>query len=322
MAPFKSSKSQNASNLLNIFRTSNLGQNLGTSDTIIMTGGTTVVSNNIQYHIFTSSDTLAIASGEGSIYYTIVAGGGGGAGYGPAYFGGVKGSDSTAFGFTAVGGGAGGAYPGGGGGAGGSGGGGGGPSAVGGAGENYPGPTQQGFPGGQGSGTYVGGGGGGAGAVGGDGTPTANGPGGDGKVLLDSAPGDYRTNIPPSYGTPGPTPGRWVAGGGGAGSGSTPTRGTGGAGGGADGGKALPDPVTGVVNTGGGGGGFENGGSGGGAGGGGAGGYITGELTDITPQSGPYSIVIGGGGSPAPGPATNSGGSGIVIVAAINQSAI
>ena len=92
---------------------------------------------------------------------------------------------------SSAGGGGGGHYPGSNGAAGGSGGGGGTPSPpfAGGAGTNYPGPTQQGFPGGSGSTTlYTSGGGGGAGAVGADATPTQSGPGGAGyPIAIETA---------------------------------------------------------------------------------------------------------------------------------------
>ena len=323
MSPFKSIKGRALGKLLEGYKSSDIGKGFGAGGEEggnTMTGGTTVTSpNGIIYHVFTEPGTLTIATGNQPVYYTLVGGGGGGAGYGPAYFGGVAGQDTTAFGFTAVGGGAGGPYPGGAGGNGGSGGGGG-TGASGGNGQGYPGPgqTQQGHPGGSGAGTYEGGGGGGAGQPGENAVSGSNGDGGNGKVLFDDAPTVYREGVPNAYGTPGPYPGRWVAGGGGGGSGSSPARGVGGAGGGADGGKAAPDPVRGVVNTGGGGGGYENGGGGGGAGGGGAGGYISGELTGVAPGQS-FPITIGSGGSPAPGPADNGGGPGIVIVTSSNQ---
>jgi len=99
----------------------------------------------------------------------------------------------------------------------------------------------------------LGGGGGGAGAnarfnFGGD-IPGSDSIGGDGRSVWDDDPG-----IPPAYGTPGPTPGRYFAGGGGGGNG-----GTGGAGGGGGGADDVPsfvsDGTAGTVNTGGGGGG-------------------------------------------------------------------
>ena len=108
---------------------------------------------------------------------------------------------------------------------------------------NYPGPTQQGFPGADGGPAPVRGsaGGGGAGAAGNVTTapPTVFGSGGIGKVAFS---GD--TGIPASYGTSGPTAGRWFAGGGGAG--GYPTGvvgGSGGDGGGGAGGAGAPsDP--------------------------------------------------------------------------------
>ena len=336
MSPFKSIKGRALGKLLEGYKSSDIGKGFGAgsgADTTKMTGGNIVVSpdGTIIYHVFTTPGTLTITTGNQPIFYTIVGGGGGGAGYGPAYFPGVSGQATTALGFTAYGGGGGGPYPGGAGKAGGSGGGGG-TSADGGSGLNpsTPGPvlasfpayipgTTQGYPGGAGASTYDGGGGGGAGQPGEDATSSVScGDGGDGAVLLNSAPIAYREGVPTAYGTSGPGPGRWVAGGGGGGAGSTPARGVGGAGGGADGGKAATDPVRAIDNTGGGGGGYENDGGGGGAGGGGAGGYVDGELDNIIPGTS-YPIVIGSGGSPAPTPANNGGGSGIVIIAASNQ---
>lgn len=98
---------------------------------------------------------------------------------------------------------------------------------------------------------------GGGGAGGQSGTPNYR-FGGPGITLWTNDPG-----IPPSYGTSGPTPGRWFAGGGGAGSPTaspTPTAGVGGGGSGMDYAppttRANSDPlVPGVANTGGGGGG-------------------------------------------------------------------
>ena len=121
----------------------------------------------------------------------------------------------------------------------------------------------EGYPGGLG---YTGscmGGGGGAGGAGADATPNPpygnGGPGGIGRAV----PG---WNIPLSYGTSGPTPGRWFGGGGGAGNinVSTSVAGNGGIGGGGNGGggasSATPRAsVAGQANTGGGGGGGSNG---------------------------------------------------------------
>ena len=105
--------------------------------------------------------------------------------------------------------------------------------------------------------TYSGGGGGGAAGIATD--PSSilfGGNGGNGRVAFNGDSG-----IPPSYGTPGPTPGRFFAGGGGGGNGvqPTPIGGSGGIGGGGNGGDprgGTPQPgVVGNVNTGSGGGG-------------------------------------------------------------------
>ena len=110
----------------------------------------------------------------------------------------------------------------------------------------------QGYPGFGGDHPFLlSGGGGGAGAAG-VGGPTHK--GGDGRAAWTNDAG-----IPPSYGTPGPTPGRWFAGGGGGSELSLAPNDNGGAGGGgrgADGSPAsLQTAVAGTVNTGGGGGG-------------------------------------------------------------------
>ena len=95
---------------------------------------------------------------------------------------------------------------------------------------------------------YSGGGGGGAGAVGTTVSSTAGAPGGIGSNTF--------TYVPPAYGTPGPAPGRWFAGGGGGGNVSSASATTGGAGGGGAGGTGAPIPdKNGDANTGGGGGG-------------------------------------------------------------------
>ena len=122
----------------------------------------------------------------------------------------------------------------------------------------------QGYPGGQETVTVSnGGGGGGAGFAGSSGPANT---GGDGRAAWTNDAG-----IPPAYGTPGPTPGRWFAGGGGGTSPSMSVNGNnGGAGGGGQGADGNPpgtQPATaGTVNTGGGGGGgagFFGGGGGG-----------------------------------------------------------
>jgi len=167
---------------------------------------------------------------------------------------GPNGSDTTAFGYTAIGGGGGGANEGQNAAAGGSGGGAGAdgnvPSAPG---SGYPPsgpPYTQGYPGGA-AGSFGGGGGGGATA---SGQPGSGGPGGSGSRFT----AEY--SIPNSYGTTGPQPGRYLAGGGGGGTHPTGnTAGSGGSGGGGAGKSTniVGDPGT--ANTGGGGGGAGGG---------------------------------------------------------------
>ena len=125
------------------------------------------------------------------------------------------------------------------------------------------GTSGQGNPGGAEHTTYVrnSGGGGGAGASGGGGaSPTAGGIG----LTANS-----NFNLPSSYGTPGPAPGRYFAGGGGGGKGSpSPATGHEGSSGGGGSGSGSPTGIqAGTTNTGGGGGGGStstggNGGSG------------------------------------------------------------
>tara|TARA_B100002019_G_scaffold292557_1_gene316110 strand:- start:849 stop:1916 length:1068 start_codon:yes stop_codon:yes gene_type:complete len=121
-------------------------------------------------------------------------------------------------------------------------------------------PNVQGFNGASSPTINYGGGGGGAGEAG-TGFSSPYSAGGDGRVAWDGDDG-----IPSSYGTPGPTPGRWFAGGGGGGfanPGLQPTYGVGGAGGGGRGADRYPGPnssshnesTAGTINTGGGGGG-------------------------------------------------------------------
>ncbi len=109
------------------------------------------------------------------------------------------------------------------------------------------GTTGQGNPGGTGSGSSYGGGGGGAGATGGSGPGTNF--GGNGLAAFS---GD--TGIPNAFGTPGPTPGRFFAGGGwgGGATNTTPVpaeRPVGGGGANAN----NPGNQSGLINTGGGG---------------------------------------------------------------------
>ena len=129
--------------------------------------------------------------------------------------------------------------------------------ANGGAGFNFPGPTQQGYPGGNSwQNTYAGAGGGGAGGAGVSLAP----------ALVGSAAGGAG-----GAGYTWPITGNTYAGGGGGGSSSGPTGGAGGPGGGGGGGRNIPTPSTvatgGTINTGGGGGGGFIAPSGGGAGG-------------------------------------------------------
>lgn len=101
------------------------------------------------------------------------------------------------------------------------------------------------------SGDSNGGGGGGAGSSGQNGTL----PGSPVRKAGDGGIGLSVSWLPASYGTPGPSVGRWFAGGGGGGSWGNPG-GAGGAGGGGAGGSPSPiNGISGVTNTGGGGGG-------------------------------------------------------------------
>ena len=137
--------------------------------------------------------------------------------------------------------------------------------SVGGSGNTPPTPVSQGNDGGDGGCSYGGGGGGGGSAVGVDHCGGSGGAGGAGTPLACAAIGPTS----PTYGTPGPSPGRYFAGGGGGGGQSPgPTYGPGGAGGGGRGGY-HPGPTggtPGTINTGGaggGGGGTTNSGTGG-----------------------------------------------------------
>jgi hypothetical protein len=179
-------------------------------------------------------------SGNNSIFSTITSAGGGGGGTlncggsTPAYNPGASGGSG--------GGGGGGACAG---------------VGAGGAGNTPPTSPSQGNNGGDRSNlpsaslNYNGGGGGGAAAAGDSGTPTVVANGGIGSPIATTVFGPTA----PSYGTPGPAPGRYFAGGGGAHGTPArgyPTNGNGGAGGGGAGG--IPAGVAGTVNTGGGGG--------------------------------------------------------------------
>ena len=277
--------------------------------TISATGGTTATpGDGYKYHFFTTSSTpgfevTSLTGGSvnlGLVEYLVVAGGGAGGeqhgggggagglltgtttvtttaypitvgagGVGPTTDTMIPGNPSVFSSFVAVGGGGGGSYsPSSR--SGGPGGSGGGSVAL-----DTPAPiaggvgtSGQGFPGGtdaNGGSAPGGSGGGGAGAAGGDTASPPGNPAGDGGI------GKSISWIPVSYGTSGPTPGRWFAGGGGGGAYTAPTGGAGGAGGGGSGGSpgGTPAAVAGGTNTGGGGGGSHtsevsgaNGGSG------------------------------------------------------------
>jgi hypothetical protein len=123
------------------------------------------------------------------------------------------------------------------------------PGAIRGLGNQPPVSPPQGNPGGTAGGgpAYGGGGGGGAGASGANGTPTTAGGGGGGSPI---------SWLPASYGTPGPAPGRYFAGGGGGGCYFGIAGASGGFGGGGNGSTGGADPGDpGTTNTGGGGGG-------------------------------------------------------------------
>ena len=253
------------------------------------TGGTTTTpGNGYKYHFFTSPGTFTVSSRGnlgGTIDYVLIAGGGGGGyddgggggaggyvenlsyitsvgdypitigaggagGANPSPNTGVDGGNSVAFAHTMIGGGGGGGSSSNNGRPGGSGGGER-TNGTAGAGQNYPGPTQQGFPGGHPTdfAAPISGGGGGAGGTGTWTGPSGDTPGADGGPGKAAFSGD--TGIPPSYGTPGPSAGRWFAGGG-AGGGRTPAASQGGVGGG---GNLHSD---GTANTGGGGGGGKD----------------------------------------------------------------
>lgn len=201
------------------------------SPKISATGGTISYEGIYKSHKFTSSGTFSVSSGSGNAKFLIVGGGGGGGGsyvagnegYGGGGAGGLltsydiglislstnsypitvggggsqnsKGGNSSAFGYTAEGGGNGG-YRDLAGGNGGSGGGGRGYAATRAGGIGNAGPPRQGYNGGEGqwlSGQYMGGGGGGgAAANGGAGTNTVGGAGGSGRYIpIEGGKGYY-----------------------------------------------------------------------------------------------------------------------------------
>jgi hypothetical protein len=181
--------------------------------------------------------------------YPITVGSGGAAGT-PSCEGGVRGANSIFSTITSTGGGGGGGHspssdsPG----TNGPGGSGGANQGSGWSGNTPPVSPPQGNNAGSGGAapSYAGGGGGGAGAVGGNQSGSTGGSGGVGSFLACASIGPSA----PGYGTPGPAPGRYFAGGGG-----TKLSGAGGAGGGT---PASPGGADGTVNTGGGGGGRNN----------------------------------------------------------------
>ena len=256
---------------------------------ISATGGTITYSGNYAIHTFNSSGTFTVTTvpSGSTVEYLLIGGGGsgggstGGGGGAGGYLtnaslsvsattysivigagaagrleqtAGTDGTNSTAFGLTAIGGGGGGySYSGGGGATGRAGGsGGGGESYTAGYASGGAGTAGQGNAGGSGSGASSGGssgGGGGASAVGGNGSGTSTGGnGGDGLPSSITGASIYR------------------AGGGGAG--ASTTGGTGGTGGGGVGGVGTGAGTAGTANTGsGGGGGYNYTGGAGGAGG-------------------------------------------------------
>ena len=186
--------------------------------------------------------SLTGCNGTNSVFSTITSAGGGGAGGSPGGVNGGVGNDGGSGGGVAYG--------------------------SGGSGNTPPVSPPQGNDGGDGSAlssNVRSGGGGGAAAVGesGPGQPTPN-QGGDGGIgattaIFGSAP------QAPTYGTPGPAPGRYFAGGGAARGGAPNPGANGSPGAGGAGGGATPSGSSGTANTGGGGAGNRQ--SAGGAGG-------------------------------------------------------
>ena len=309
MAPFKSTGGFSVGKLLGVFRNRDLTLNSSvitnryvppppppTLEIATTNVDSINTSGSYRYATWITPGSFVASVVPGTIEYLLIGGGAEGAGQNST---GANGSPSTALGLTAYGGGGGGGYPGQRGRNGGSGGGGGGSAGLGGLGSRVTGtfvtPTNpapvpfQGNDGGAAPTTYGGAGGGGAGAAGapapGNSTWMV---GGIGKVAFS---GD--TDFPSSYGTVGPTSGRWfAAGGGGAGgtpAGAAPAQPVGGGGAGSN---SIPGGAA-VANTGSGGGGYA-GPTGGGSAGAGAGGFLEGSM-EISP--GPYSITIGPGGT-------------------------
>ena len=273
-------------------------------------GGASWDAGGYRFHAFinpgnsssTRSGTLTVTTG-GEVEVFMVAGGGGGQGTGgggggaggaktipynladstpvPISVGEGGGNNvpgqNTTFGTeNVIGGGAGGGWSGENGDPGGSGGGGGRYGTPGGNGI-----SGQGYGGGSGRlRNDPGGNGGGGGGAGGAGESAPNSRGGNG------GPGvacPFGTDIPGTYGVPGPTPGRWFAGGGGGGSHQQGDgQGTGGAGGGGNGESAGCPGV--------------------------------GNHTTVQNNTGSGSGGTGGGGNQCPGSSVHQAGGGIVIV--------
>ena len=322
MAPFKSSLAKSAGKLFGVFREADLSLRGATQTTRyvvppLLVGTTNSDSTNpggsFKYITWIVDGSFTIGNGPASVNYLLVGGGAEGA---QQNAGGSNGTPSTALGLTAYGGGSGRYYQAGAsydgyGGSGGGGGGGGSPTTslgnkVTGTNTDIAAPlSPQGNPGGSAPTIYGGAGGGGAGAAG------PNAPGNTSKQpgAIGAAAMGGDANFPTSYGTAGPSSGRWFAAGGG-GAGGTP-HGAGGAqpvgGGGA--GKTSTPSATGnaVANTGSGGGAYAAS-SGGGSGGGGAGGFLS---SSMILANGPYSITIGTGGSGGNG---GDGANGIFVL--------
>ena len=177
----------------------------------------------------------SVRTGSNSIFSTITSAGGGG--------GGAEGATPLATGGNGGSGGGGAFGPG---------------TGAAGSGNTPPVSPPQGNNGGTGGGSYGGGGGGGASAVGANESSGSGGNGGAGSPIADAFIGPTA----PSYGTPGPSPGRYFSGGGGGGGQSPgPSFGTGGSGGGGRGGyyPGNTNGTAGTTNTGGGGGGGQGG---------------------------------------------------------------
>ena len=305
MAPFKSSLAKSAGKLFGVFKERDLSLRGDVqSNRYIVPPATLAATNSastnpggsFKYVTWIANGSFTIGNGPVNVNYLLVGGGGSGARQNGA---GENGTPSTALGLTAYGGGTGGYYssaPGSSGGSGGGGGGGGGAGVgnkVTGTGTDVAAPlSPQGNSGGTAPATYAGSGGGGAGAAGGNApSNSSHTQGGIGAAAMS---GD--ANFPTSYGTAGPSPGRWfAAGGGGSGgnpNGSAPAQPVGGGGAGIN---QNPGGTAGnaVANTGSGGGAYTAS-TGGGSGGGGAGGFLS---SSMILANGPYSITIGSGGT-------------------------